>query len=332
MATEFLFKTRNEWLEGRRTLGIGSSDAPAILGISRYKSAFQLYLEKRGLESASKQENEQIAWGNLLEEPIAQRFAEETGRDVRNPREPGIWRIERSVDVDFMVAAVDRTQRDPQTIARDGEGILEIKNAHFFVGKTWLDTQEPPPEFQVQLQHQLVVTGARWGSIAALIGGCRFVWADVPRDEEFIELLIQAEAEFWKRLTDGNPPDPDGTDATKKAIDRLFTRETSGQIIGLPPDIIDAHIELQDAKVALDKAATRKKAAENTIKMAIGENVGGRLPDGTVYTWKSQTRREYVSKESTFRVLRCSLPKTAALPPGKVSALETDIPETEATQ
>ncbi len=322
---EIVVPTRKEWLEARRTLGIGSSDAPAILGISRYKSAFQLYREKLGLEMPTKGDNEQIEWGNILEEPIAQRYALETGRSVRNPRLPGTFTLARSRTVEFMVASVDRYTINPER-PEDGEGVLEIKNAHFFVGKSWLDYQEPPAEFQVQLQHQLAVSGEKWGSLAALIGGCRFVWADIPRDEEFIELLIKAEDEFWSRLLRQEPPVPDGSDATKRAIDAMFRKPGTGEIVAFPPELVDVHIELQDAKVAVAEAKNRKNAAENVLRMSIGDNIGGRLPNGTVYTWKPQTRREYVAKETTFRVLRCFEAKRPALPPGKRSALELDIP------
>jgi putative phage-type endonuclease len=295
-------------------MGIGSSDAPAILGVSRYKSAYQLYLEKLGVQAASKGESEQIRWGNILEEPIAQRYAEETGRSVRNPRVPGLFFLERSRTVEFMVASVDRYTLNPER-PDDGEGVLEIKNAHFFVGKQWLDDQEPPLEFMVQHQHQLAVTGKRWGSIAAVIGGCRFVWADVPRDDEFIEKLIAVEAEFWQRLKDQRPPEPDGSDQTGAAIATLFRNESNaGQIIGLSPDYLDVHVELQTAKDQVDTWEEKKRAAENKIKLALGENTGGRLPNGVLYTWKTQTRKEHVVKASTFRVLRVTEPKRPELP------------------
>jgi predicted phage-related endonuclease len=270
------FKSRGEWLDARRTLGIGSSDAPAILGISRYKSAFGLYQEKLGVEQPSSGETEQLAWGNILEGPIAERYAQETGRPVFDPRTTaGAFVIRRSTTLEFLV----------------------------------------------QLQHQLAVTGAPWGSIAALIGGCRFVWTDIPRDNEFIEMLIKAEAEFWQRLVDKRPPEPDGSAQATRAINALFRKEATGIVVPFEPELLDAHIELQDAKVAIKEAESRKAAAENKIKLAIGENAGGRFPNGTMYTWKTTNRKAFAVKETSFRVLRPFEPKTTALPPGKRSAV-----------
>jgi putative phage-type endonuclease len=324
------YKNRADWMEARRVLGIGSSDAPAILGISRYKSAFGLYQEKLGVEPVSAGESEQMAWGNILEGPIAERYAQETGRPVFDPRtDKGSFVIRRSTTIDFMIAQVDRytaqEPADPQATYMPVAVPLEIKNAHFFVGKDWLKQTEPPLEFLVQLQHQLAVTGAPWGSIAALIGGCRFVWTDVPRDDEFIEMLIKAEAEFWQRLVDRRPPDPDGSAQATRAINAMFRREATGVIVPIDPSLFDCHIELQDAKVAIKDAETRKASAENKIKLAIGENAGGRFPNGTMYTWKTVNRKEFVSKATSYRQLRPFEPKSNILPAGKRSAaLEID--------
>ena len=62
-------------------------------------------------------------------------------------------------------------------------------------------------EARAQLQHQLDVTGYRWGSVAVLLFGCRMLWADVERDEPFIERLRAAEAEFWGRVEAREPRD-----------------------------------------------------------------------------------------------------------------------------
>ena len=301
------FDNRADWLEGRRTMGIGSSDAPAVLGISRYKSSYQLFNEKLGLMPASRGETELIEWGNILEEPIAQRYAQETNRPVTNPNATPNGRrytVFRSREVDFMLAQVDRiTEKSPNDV-----GVLEIKNAHFYTGKSWLDINEPPLEFIVQLQHQLAVTGYQWGSIAALIGGCRFVWTDLARDDEFIELLMRAEEEFWQRLQQKEAPDPDGSERTRAAIGNLF-KELDGTIIGLPTEAIDWDMQLTAAKKAEKIAIELKTEAENKLKVAIGNHTGGRLADGTLYTWKTQTRKAHSVKESTFRVLRAFAPK-----------------------
>lgn len=307
------FDTRAEWEEARRITGIGSSDAPAILGMSRYKTPFQLYSEKLGLVPSDREETEQLRWGNILEEPIAQRYSEETKRSVRNPKpHPGAFVIERSKTVDFMIAQIDRyTMRAPTggpEDALEAEGVLEIKNAHFFMAQDWLDLQEPPAEFQIQLQHQLAVTGAKWGSIACLIGGVKFVWKDLARDDEFIDLLVTKEREFWSMLQNHVPPRIDGTEKTKAIIGKLHPKD-NGLTIELGVDALELVEEREALKADMKKAEERVTQIENTLKLAIGPNTAGAFRDGTVVTYKHQARAGYTVQATEYRQLRVARSK-----------------------
>jgi len=42
----------------------------------------------------------------------------------------------------------------------------------------------------------------------------------------------------------------------------------------------------------------------NYLKAAIGSHTIGVLPNGEMWTYKTQSRKEHIVKESTFRVLR----------------------------
>jgi putative phage-type endonuclease len=308
------FEDRAGWLEGRRTLGIGSSDAAVILGVSRFKSPLALFYEKRGERrvtnpDADKTRDELRAWGNILEEPIAQRYSAEVGRFVAKPPE---FSVAVSRTTPFAIASVDRFingVREGGKAAPDGRvtpGILEIKNAHLFVADMWSEenNNEPPVEYQIQVQHQMMVTGCQWGSIAALIGGSKFLYADVQRDEQVIAVLREREAEFWQRVLDNRPPEADGSESARETLAKIYPRETTGEFVTLPPEALDWHQALIAAKKAEKDAAEIAALNANKIRQAIGENVGGTLPDGTVYTLKSQSREGYTVKPATFRVLR----------------------------
>lgn len=293
------FDRKEDWLK-TRSEGIGSSDAAVVLGLSRFKSPFQLFHEKLGLVEQPAVEAELAEWGLALEEPIAIRYAIETGRQVSNP---GPYTLLKSKDRPFMVATVDRwVMRDPRDPVAEQDGILEIKNAHFFMGDQWTD--EPPVEYQVQLQHQLAVTGLRWGSIAALIGGTRFVWADIERDDAFIEALVAEERKFWyEHVLKHTPPPVDGSAETADILKRLYPRDV-GSSVALPSEALDWDAAREQALVAEEAAKAARLLAENQIKAAIGEATVGVLPNGIQYSWKAQTRKEHVVKESKYRVLR----------------------------
>src|SRR6476620_3868255 len=113
--------TEADWQEYRRKQqGIGGSDVAVILGLSPYKSAFSLWLEKTGQVKAKPVQNEYVEWGNLLEPVIRDKFRRETGFEVyENPY------VLQHDEHEFMVANIDGEVVDP---AYNGErGILEIK-------------------------------------------------------------------------------------------------------------------------------------------------------------------------------------------------------------
>lgn len=312
--------TRDAWLAERRT-GIGSSDAPVVLGLSKWKSPLRLYYEKLGEATDSPEESEAAEWGRTLEPILAQRYTRDTGRPViYNARQ----HIMRGYGVPWLLATVDAlvpATRDvspwptgseyyvppastkpavPLPFAEDG--ILEIKTTSFFNREEWAD--EPPLYYMVQVQHQLAALNLKWASMAVLIGGQRFLWMDVLRDDAFIEALLEKEAEFWERVRYRNPPPVDGSDDTKALLKELYARPTASDAVPLPPEALDWHLELAAAKADRKAAEAREQAVENQIKAAIGEHEAGVLPSGVVYTLKLQHRDGYTVRPTDFRVLR----------------------------
>lgn len=307
------FATREAWLEARQTYGIGSSDVPAILGLSRFQSPLALYHQKLGITIEHPRTAEQRKWGQLLEEPIARAYADETKRIVVNPNEEGDYSIMRSIPHPFMLASVDRyvlprtPDAEPHGVPppADGMGILEVKNAHLFMADQWgpENNNEPPVEYQVQLQHQLAVSEAQWGSIAALIGGSMFVWTDLARDEALIKTLIEIESDFMRRLELREPPSADGSESTRQVLKALYPKD-DGTSITLPAEALEWSDALQTAKTQGKLAKAEEDKYSNLLRQALGESTYGLLPDGTSYSHKWQKRKEFVSPEAEFRVLR----------------------------
>lgn len=77
--------TRDEWLEDRRK-SIGGSDAAAVIGLNRYRTPMEVYADKLGA-FPPKEDTEAMRLGRDLEEYVAQRFCEETGKKVRRVAE-----------------------------------------------------------------------------------------------------------------------------------------------------------------------------------------------------------------------------------------------------
>src|SRR5262245_5591120 len=241
MRPTLVLPDRTSWLEARRQ-GLGGSDAAAVLGVSPYQTPLQLFADKLGLVDPGV-ESEEMRWGRLLEPLIATRYAEETERTLA-PAEP--YTIAVHPECDFIRATLDRV------ILQAGDkpvpAPLEMKTANAFRADEW--EEEPPVHVQVQGQHQLLVTGSGWVSFAVLIGGNRFRWVDMERNDTFIALLAERLKAFWRRVQLNDPPPVTADD--KDVLAALYPREQADKRIALPPaaDTWDA-----DREVAMKELA-----------------------------------------------------------------------------
>ena len=169
--------TRDQWLQERQTC-IGASDAAAIMSESPWKSRYALWAEKvHGIETT--EESERMKWGLLLEPAISDAFtqwAEENLDSFTHVSPDGNGRvIRRHPEYDFLGATLDRLVYAGDDLI----GVLEIKTPD---GRNHADWQDGPPlYYQIQVQHQLMVTGLPMGWIAVLIGGNQFRVFECPR-------------------------------------------------------------------------------------------------------------------------------------------------------
>jgi putative phage-type endonuclease len=286
---------RAAWFESRRQ-GIGGSDAPAILGLSPWKSPLALWAEKTGLvEAENIFDREYIEWGSILEEPIAAKYARVTRRCLIDH---GRHDIRFSPAYPFLHCTIDREIVD---MDGRGSGSLSIKTATGFGRESW--DEDVPLFAQIQLQHELIVRDWSWGSFAVLIAGRKFLWCDTGRNERFCQFLLEQEASFWNGVERGIPPEVDPSDSTREILGRLYPKD-SGQSIELPIEAIAWDEQLTFAKAEIKAAEERKQDAENRLKAAIGAATIGLLPGGGGYTWKASERKGYVVEPTTVRTLR----------------------------
>lgn len=295
---EHFFKNEAEWLEGRRGLGIGASEAAMLmLPDARFGSPFKLWHEKLGLRVDEGRYKKEREFGLLFEPTIATLFE----RDAEPHRAViGLppHTIYQSDEYPYMIATLDRLQRHPDFA---DPLPLELKTAHWNLRGDW--QSEPPVEYMVQVQHQLAVTGAKMGSVAALVGGVEFLWCDIERDEVFIDLLRKVEGQFWQSLIDKIEPAVDGSDHTRKTLAALYARDT-GEIVALPPEAIEWDNERLALKEQIEKLEERAQEIDNKFKAAIKDASAAELPNGVIYTYKLQTAKEYTVASKTYRVMR----------------------------
>lgn len=288
------YSTREEWLAARRH-GIGASDAAAVLGVSEYKSPFQLWAEKVGeLEAEDLSGNEAVEFGIRLERPILEAYSDRTKRPVFIPPNPTVV---THPDRPWMTATPDAWHDDEERLG----SLVQVKTCNAFLAREWKD--EPPLQFQVQVQHEMAVCGRDEATLVVLIGGQRLRYFDCERNDRFIAAMLEREEEFWDLVQRGIPPEIDSSMATAAAIARLHPLD-NGQTVTLPEDAVELLEQLDTAKSTIKAAEEMKQSADNKLRMLIGDASVGLLPNGRLLSLKTQERKEYVCAASTFRVLR----------------------------
>ena len=272
--------SREDWLEQRK-LGIGGSDAAAILGLSPFTSAMSVYMDKLGL-STDKPENEAIWLGNVLEAAVADRFAEDTGLQVQKRNA-----IFKHPEHEFMLANIDRW------IVGKNAG-LEIKTTSMLT-KIDFDEGVIPPHYYVQCLHYMAVTGADEWYLAVLVIGRGFHIMYVKRDEDEIKNLIEAEKKFWHdHILAQVPPPPDGSESAANILKEMFPRATDLSLVPIygTEDKIQTILDLKDRIKDLEK---QKDKLEQEIQYQIGQHDGAEANGFRVY-WKNQSRTGIDSK------------------------------------
>ena len=244
--------SHEEWLRHRKK-GIGGSDAGAICGLNPYKSSLAVYLDKTSPVSEA-EDNEAMRQGRDLEQYVAQRFMEETGKKVRRANA-----IFVHPEHDYMFANVDRL------ISGEDAG-LECKTASAYAAEKWKDGNIPA-SYELQCHHYMAVTGAKAWYIACVILGKGFVWQRIERDEELIQMLIELESDFWKNnVLAKRMPDPDGTEAADEIIKEKYSSSEPDKYIELLG--FDEKLKRRQEIDSLEKKLKKEKSKiEQEIKV-----------------------------------------------------------------
>ena len=276
--TKIKTNSHEEWLE-LRSHYIGGSDAAAVVGLNAFSSPYSLWAEKTG-RTPGFAGNLATEVGSFLEEFVAQKFAQETGKKVR--------RVNQSFfnsDYPFAIANIDR-----EIIGEDAG--LEIKTTDSMNLKKFKNG-EYPANYYVQAVHYLAITGKKRWYLAVLIGNKEFKWFTIERDEAEIAALMTAEADFWELVKTDTPPAVDGAAATTEAINTIYA-ESDDSVCDLTA--FSANLRQYMAlKQQIKELESLAEETANKIREFMGESGGGEC-DGFKVSWKSQTRSTFDRK------------------------------------
>lgn len=277
-------RTKEEWLRARQNY-VTASDVATLMGRSSYSGLYRLAHEKMGLlDNTERDETEWQRAGHYLEPAIAQWYADDTGRAICDP---GDYTLVTNDKFPGMAATLDRLAYD----SRLGLGVLEMKNRGLTTSDDW--RSEVPENVRIQIQAQLLITGLKWGSAAALVGGNQFYWADVFSNRAFQASMIMRVSRFWSDLANGILPQP-GQHPDDEAVLAELHPNDNGETVVLEAEFRSVYEELLDIKSQMDALERRKSALQAAIKERLGDNTYGVGP-GFQFSLKTQSRAEQLT-------------------------------------
>ncbi len=176
----------------------------------------------------------------------------------------------------------------------------------------------------IQAQHQLLVTGADVAIVFCLIGGQKPVKVEITASEEFHAAIVEESEQFLELVRKLDPPPPDGSKASSRALSKLYP-EDDGGIVPLPPEAVEWTREYQELAEQVKQLEARRDEIKNMLRAHIGPATHGLLaePVGgkSCWRWKSQ------GSSRTLLALKDPPPGIRMLPPPKVPTLAEQLEE-----
>jgi putative phage-type endonuclease len=213
-------------------------------------------------------------WGSLLEPIVAAHYTKRTGNRVRR-----INAVLQHASEPWMMANIDREIMGDGTVQ-----ILECKTAGLNGARLW---KEGVPEYvQLQVMHQLAVTGKNAADVAVLICGQELQVHRIARDEQMIAHLIELERAFWRHVETEQAPPADGSDSADRALRCLYPQD-SGISVDFSEDLelSAAFSDLITVRHVLTENLKREADLKQRIQQQMGDASKAVFESGHV-SWK----------------------------------------------
>lgn len=268
---------------------IGGSDCPAVLGVSPYRNAYDVWLEKTGRLPEVVTTSEAIELGNMMEAPLVDWAAKKMHIQVIQSPATIVMPCR------FIAANLDaQVVGEPEAIEAKSTGLTGGP-----ASPNWGDegTDQVPDHVLMQAHHQMLVSGFQIVWVPALIGGRGRVLYRIDRNADICEILEQRLTEFWSNHVLADTP----PENLSPCIENLkIRRRVEGISVPVPDDLVEAWANAKDLKTRAEKAVERAQA---DLLAALGDAEAGESKLGRI-TYFEQKRKGYTVADAAFRVLR----------------------------
>lgn len=267
-----------------RRSGIGASEVGAVLGLDRYKSPLDVWLEKTGRVELDWSPTSQAAKMGHLLEPVVAALAEEWYTDLFAPL-PVMLQTS-----DTLVGREPWQRATPDRIVSIGNNrrLLECKTKSWHTFKDFGEpgTDQVPDGILLQALWQMDVTQIRGCDVAVLVDGREIHFYPVTYDPGLALDVFERVRDWWQAhvVQDIEPPVARSSDV--KYLKQKFSRVRE-ELAPPTEALTEAVARLAQAKAEAKAAEEAEELAKARVMELLGEAKGVHTPAGKV-SWALQ--------------------------------------------
>jgi len=287
-----------------RSKYIGGSDIGAILGLSRYRTPLQVWMEKTGKDT-KKSDSLPMRFGSFAEEFVASEYSRATGFELIHDESIYIHpthsfmsaHIDRFVltNVDLSnsgkrtsdtkstsVTSIDGDKSNPSLFSR----ILECKTANPFATSEWgeIGSDQVPMSYLCQCIWYMAITDINHTDLAVLFGNSDFRIYEIARDLELEELVIQKAEYFWHQYVLKDIPPPV---ASEQDCQLLFSNSDSTKTVEATRETLELtrRLHILNGEIAVYEKEISQIKQNLMNQMGLAETLI--FKENVLATWKA---------------------------------------------
>lgn len=270
-----------------RTKYIGGSDIGAILGLSRFRSPLEVWMEKTG-KAVKQPDSLPFRFGSFAEEFVASEYSRSTGFELL---------LDESIHIhpehSFMSAHIDRfVLESGSTVSR----ILECKTANPFAPFTsseWgeVGSDEVPMSYLCQCIWYMAITNLDRVDLAVLFGNSDFRIYEIARDRGLEAMVIQKAIAFWQEhVLKDTPP----TAISEQDCHTLFSKGDSTKTTEAKAETLELTKRLQSLNSEIE-------VREEEIS-SIKQSIMNQMQDAETLTFQGKVLATWKAPKPSFRL------------------------------
>ena len=287
----------NQDFTQERAKHLGGSDLGAILGLSKYRTALDVWLEKTG-KSIQTESTMPLRFGSFAESFVANEYSRETGFALLEYA-PMILHKQHS----FLGGHIDRFAVPDNFLAKDGlfteagqcmaTHILECKTANPFAQSEWGEpgTDQVPMTYLVQCLWYLLITQLERADLAVLFGNSDLRIYTITRDPSLEEVLLEKAVQFWEGYVKTDLPPPAQNEMDYK---KLFAKSVPAKAVEAQPSTAQLLTTLPLAQSELDQCEARISQIKQVVM--------SEMQDAEVLTFSGQTLATWKAPKPSYRL------------------------------